>query len=1707
MPVDLTQFSGQEPQPTAPGSVDLSQFGDTGPAERTGPQTAGQELGQGLRRGTAQTAQLLFGMADLAGSILNSDPLREWAQGGLEAEQAQSENFAATIAGLDNIDDGGDFLTWAAGTIGEQIPNLAAVLGTGGVGASLARASLKSALRTQLTNTATRGLMGRIAAGQIAPNEVRAVVARELQSGATQRLLRGAAIRGAGAGAAISSFTLNTGDIQNELLEAGIDAPATALVGGALAGALDAAPVVLLLDRLFPGMDRALSKGFVMDIAKTMGLQTAVEGSTEAAQEAVLLASRAFHDPTLDITSESSRERILEAAAAGALVGAVTGGFGAAAAGVPRAASQGLDAISTQQSRLQDYVNQRAQVAQQRAQVAEEQADTAVPGVSELRTAAHDAIRENFMPAATALREQVAAGVQQARDAIGSASLGIDVSGTLNDVEDRMRTKLGPVMNEATQFVNQRVSEVRDNLAAIPESERAQHLKESLDTIRQQVKEISARASSLIQEAQSEFVQETETRNYDDEETFVDQPDPDEVRDVSDFTRVTFGKPTKQVSGAGADALARSVRPRGDDATPYTTREDAEAAADRVRESFPDIQEDAVFVQEAPEGGFVIAVADAVGAEEIFAQLRFADGVRAAAESSRGNPDKARRISVQRPGVKGKTNLDLPTLALAGQDLIERQGGTLPENRAKRAVLGVQEIIGRMLDQGFEIDMGQLRNKKVMEGLGFGQAMRQTTFTPEQTAQGREADLVRTQADIRPEGEETQTQTAEEIARPTERQQAQESARQRGPQERQGRDRAGETRQWHRNTTEQVRVGLLGASEEINARVKALVTELTELAGLRNRVIVVDAQGAQSLRDSGHPLGAQLDSNILDDPAGRIDTVGNDAVIYLSPKLFEGDADRVDLNITAVLGHEIGHLVEFTWFRQASPELRDSLKKAHEDSGSDKVFEEWMADQFVGWGVRRREPTNAVERFFARVADVMQRMLSRLRERFGLNESYREFMDGVRDAVTGHGNTTNVWGQYFLNEGVVGHSYFQLPENRNFDINDLLPDTRLRAKVKSMLNKYPGARQSAARMWKTTLTMHDMLTASLNGTMRRIGERVPAFNKIADIFNQTPGEARDKASYYGRRDRFLGLFATEFNKILRNKDGTEKLSDSEKQAVLDELISGEITSDTATSIRGVFDQMFEYMQDAGLPVQRIEDYFPRVWDPETVREAHDEIVDLLQQNGLTAEEAETAYDHMANRESIEGDIDPRDGDYELPFQGFLQRRAKVLDDPAFNKFRSRDLDRTLERYLNGVVKRAEFNRALGEPAEDIATWNPRGRLDEIKREAIEQGATQRDFDTLDRSLDAYLGRTGRDLDPEARKLMAWVATYQNVRLLLFSVLASFPDVVGPAVRSNDFSGTVKTFRDNMSAILNKDSDLNETARVWGIISDKMNQHILTEQFDNHWFPERARKINETFFRAIGLERWTNFTRAAALAVGRDSIKKWAGEGNDANLAELGLTSEQVRDWIDRGEPVSGSAGYESVSDDNAATDSAIADALVQFVNESIMRPNPSQRPLWASNPAFMLLFHLKSFMYSFHDTITRRLINNFQKAGTPWEKAYVVAMPAMMMMAMTAAGLELRELIQYGLWGRTPRTDRMETGEYLGELLTRSGIFGPAQLALDWEGADQRGQLPALAVAGPTLAQLGEFVSRPTSQTIPKALPVIGQIPPARDLVRDVTPL
>lgn len=842
-------------------------------------------------------------------------------------------------------------------------------------------------------------------------------------------------------------------------------------------------------------------------------------------------------------------------------------------------------------------------------------------------------------------------------------------------------------------------------------------------------------------------------------------------------------------------------------------------------------------------------------------------------------------------------------------------------------------------------------------------------------------------------------------------------------------------------------------------------------------------------------------------------------------------------------------------------EHTDPQKNIHE-------FQEWMADQFVDWMNNRRAPRNALERFLEAVAtkiDQFRALLAKNPGRFGqLNEDYGDFIDGIAMRVAGKADPR--FDKYFSQEGGPGLNWESL-ENKldNLDLPLALRRKSIEERAKKLDNPHHNLPQEswqkmAARqlsyqnivakgkeMWQMVHNLYTLAAAPATSTMRDLSSKgVRAADKLVHIFNrQEHGTAKMSRNYHQRVKLLSRGYMNRYRAVVASLDeaGKAKLYNELREA---DKNGTPVQSREAKEIQAIFDEMRDYLVKAGLPVGKRENYLPRQFDRDALIAKEEEVLAYLEskfkRQMSEQERAEQAargenvardmarrwYNSVVHREADEAaalhELETDELSMQSPYFGAM--RSRTSKDEFFDQFLNTNIDSVFANYVNTAVKRAEYNRLLGMPAPKGLTggdmlprnvWNPQQKLDDIFAEALDQGATDEELMQMKRYVDANLGMYGRDdISDTTRKFMAGVVAYNNMRTLLFTVFASLPDLMGPAIRSNDMKGAFATFRKNIQSVVkNNEDNLTEMAQAWGVITDEANQHVLTEYVDNHYMPTGLRKWNDAFFKWTGLNWYTDATRKFALAVGIDTMKQAALDAKDMSLPvrkrdrakrylkELGLTPKEVNDWVARGEPIWNSPSYtqSNINEETRAADEKIAEASLQFVDEAIMSPNPSQRPILASHPGAMLVYHLKGFMYAIYDIMIKRMAFNWQDAKTNPEAIAAVA-PALGMIALTAVGLELRELIT-----GSNQTDRMDGWDYTGELVQRSGLLGPAQLGWDFQEAGARGQSELAGLSGPAISQLGDLISKPASQTIPKAIPVVSQLPWARDALRESTPL
>ena len=310
----------------------------------------GEAAGIGFERGVGRFGSTITDIIPaLVGSAVGAD---EYAKRQLEEAATKEAALPAPVfESYKDVEGIGDAAKFVAETMGEQVPNLGMALGTALTGGAAAPALLGG--RAVATKAAT----------EIAKKEAAKLVAKQATAGQL-------------AGAGLGSYALNAPEVfQNIFQETGELAPATALLFGAAAAALDSVlPAALARNISAPVKAEAAKKLLLKSGMKpsvlrsgTVGLAKGVgtEGITEGAQEAISIAAERLIDDNPDLFGSREWDRIMESSVRGAVAG---GGFGTIGGGV-----QGAREKSAAR-REQAAVEQREREAAEEAVKAEAEA-------------------------------------------------------------------------------------------------------------------------------------------------------------------------------------------------------------------------------------------------------------------------------------------------------------------------------------------------------------------------------------------------------------------------------------------------------------------------------------------------------------------------------------------------------------------------------------------------------------------------------------------------------------------------------------------------------------------------------------------------------------------------------------------------------------------------------------------------------------------------------------------------------------------------------------------------------------------------------------------------------------------------------------------------------------------------------------------------------------------------------------------------------------------------------------------------------------------------------------------------------------------------------------------------------------------------------------------------------------------------------------
>ena len=890
-------------------------------------------------------------------------------------------------------------------------------------------------------------------------------------------------------------------------------------------------------------------------------------------------------------------------------------------------------------------------------------------------------------------------------------------------------------------------------------------------------------------------------------------------------------------------------------------------------------------------------------------------------------------------------------------------------------------------------------------------------------------------------------------------------------------------------------------------------------------------------------LDTVLDENSLR-PAAYIP--GND---FTGPLIILRDTDN-SLEQLINGGHEIGHALYNALKKDLlrQPEVRDRLMKSFLASASGKAliqkydgnislaFEEHFANEVAKWNLKGIKSKNGIDAKYKslnqKLRDFWKELSTKLRS-FARNFDavsrptpvFEEFFNAIAEAKKVETETYGVdaWMQQGLLGRIADHYKKRDTEGKAEKVEEMakkaigLEEEKQQAKIVEGIraaredrDTRTKVKESAAAVRRATIDYTSRVINS-KGTRALLSVfmtadsvlRQTAGNRIADFFYLRPQQEKMEYTPEGRTLGFVGdvarardFWQTKF------EDEVGSFKDPNVIAGVELAQSGVPTNQLkhpneaiqakAVQVREFLENFYtQYVEPNNkdkAKIGRLLNFFPTVLDVDEISVRMDEFIDVI----VTETEKTTGKKVKPNeRKKIDQAVrslmrrngllftdedvtnETTFGDEGLdPLQRF-ERELKLTKNVGRDVLQQngflRDPKDSILGYLHHGIKRVEWNvytkdevgNDLLGPALDKLTPENRAKAVEI--------------------IQTYLGYQTEPLSPLWRQVNSYGQFLQTVTILPFAALASLPELAGPLIVSKDFRGAVRSFGTLVSTLKETIKDRQQAekfARDMGIITTETVATVWMTQAELDYMDPKVREYSDTFFRYTGLTFFTNFTRVFATNAGRNFILHHAGRPNDANsvryLDELGLTAAEVNAWV---------KGGKSMTD---ATGLKVKAGIIRFVESSVIRPNAAERPVWASDPRWALVWQLKSFFWAYGKVIfggTRReaatrlgdTTNTTTRRIT--EAGLIVALAGLVTLPLAMLGLELREYAKYGLAWLLPgveadesyfRSDTMSWPDYMGDIIDRSGIYGPFTLVNMMHQQAEWGRNPLLPVLGPT---------------------------------------
>jgi hypothetical protein len=882
-------------------------------------------------------------------------------------------------------------------------------------------------------------------------------------------------------------------------------------------------------------------------------------------------------------------------------------------------------------------------------------------------------------------------------------------------------------------------------------------------------------------------------------------------------------------------------------------------------------------------------------------------------------------------------------------------------------------------------------------------------------------------------------------------------------------------------------------------------------------------------RDSLRKRVQQMQTN-PQNAAGVEFLPGQSAIIVVNEQLFGRKFAQNDVGAALAIGHEIGHVFfsEEIAKIEANPQLRkrmfSAFKKARAVEGAPAQymdegigFEEWFSDQVSKYVYDSTiKANNGTESKFKQIAGRLKRFFASvnraLGNRFKQDKFFKTYMDDVVVANKQRNvQRKNTTGQYL--------SASQRIESRDL-INAVDPEW-----VKK-------AERAGQKLYRSKTTgFYKKFISTANARLQFMGE---AGTSIAAFFQADAGkvgirgmlqEAPAKESYFTNKMIDILGIKTDSGENSWTSERIEKIM----LEVEDETIPMEsLSTPEAKKLRALYKEAFEYntAPDGSQYVEfreRANFGGGRALSESAIEQRIDEFIDFLVNDPDTGKprrdfdgkpfmdekEAELTARYILAQpgESLEIAVQRiNDSDYSAAAKaGKLEALYKAFDEAKITPGSANQFVRKLGAIPTKQMRAAGFLEPAGlaqikyfHHLTRAVEYEKRGGSEFLKGQIANLPEEYKA--EASSIIEGYLAKKGQTMAPWFRTFNSATMVHTTLTTLLLAPISSVTDLSGIAMRGKEMKNMDLFFKNMTSAF--KGTESYETARRLGSIMQEGTDTVYISQGDQDFSNKWARDIMHKFFKYTGLNLWTRYSRVVAVGMGRDFYIRNAEELSNPNITPA--RRETLLRWMAEGHPdltAQDVMGWANGSNFGTDAQLRVDHAIRKFADESVVRPNQAQRPSYANDPRFQVLFHLKSFFYAFGDTVVagavREGANRYATDGNFTGAGQMALLSGVTLIPLTMLGLEARELVKYLLQMAAPgieatdytfRSDYMDTTEYMYEIFSRTGVSGKWTLALtSMESLKWEGPLGPIITNVPILDAFDEsvFDGRPFTRNTP----------------------